>query len=77
MSLTGVTVERAREVLANYREHLTSALIIFQHCHEQYDQAERELSDAERRVTSLLSTLQEREPGVWAQLTDEERKPVR
>lgn len=72
--MTGVTVERARQVLAGYREDLKSARIIAQHCWEQYDQADRDLSDAERRLTALLSTLEEREPEVWAQLTDDERE---
>lgn len=71
--MTGVTVERAREFLARYREDVRSARIIANHCHEQYEQAEHALSNAERRVSSLLSTLEDREPDVWAQLTDEER----
>lgn len=71
--MTGVTVERAREVLARYREDLSEARIIANHCHEQYDQAEQALSRAEARIRSLLSTLEEREPAVWAELTEEER----
>lgn len=71
--MTGVTVERAREVLARYRDDLREARIIANHCAEQLDHAERLLSDQERRLSGVLSTLEEREPDVWAQLTDEER----
>lgn len=72
--MTGVTVERTREVLTRYREELHSARIIAAHCYEQYESAADDESRAQRQIRSLLTTLAEHEPDVYAELSDAERE---